>query len=178
MDNAAFDRLARSLRVRGDRRLTLLLLAGLGAGGVISNSPGVSAKPCKRGKKKCGKRCIPKQDCCKDAECDGELVCRRGDCRCPGGKRLCGETCLDLRNDGANCGACGNVCDSGTCINGACNCIAEADCPEECTCFALQDVAAVCGVAAGDKPCDDNTDCPLGSACLVTGVCSRPCPSE
>jgi hypothetical protein len=40
---------------------------------------------------------------------------------CPGGQTMCGGDCKNLRNDDANCGACGTACGNGfTCKMGAC----------------------------------------------------------
>ncbi|MDF2696401.1 MAG: Tryptophan synthase alpha chain [Labilithrix sp.] len=40
---------------------------------------------------------------------------------CPAGQVLCGEACVDLLSDGANCGGCANVCEvDRTCTQGLC----------------------------------------------------------
>src|SRR5688572_10305050 len=39
---------------------------------------------------------------------------------CAPGRTACGEMCLDLNNDPANCGGCGQVCGSGFCQAGIC----------------------------------------------------------
>jgi hypothetical protein len=41
-------------------------------------------------------------------------------CGCNQGHTACGQRCVDLQSDGANCGACGTICPRG-CANGACN---------------------------------------------------------
>lgn len=39
---------------------------------------------------------------------------------CPGAQALCGGACTRIDVDSANCGNCGNVCRSGTCVAGLC----------------------------------------------------------
>ena len=42
---------------------------------------------------------------------------------CPPGNQCCGPICVDVVNDAANCGNCGNVCPTGMpCIAGTCTC--------------------------------------------------------
>lgn len=39
---------------------------------------------------------------------------------CSAGTQLCGDTCLDLQTDTANCGSCGTSCGSNSCVAGVC----------------------------------------------------------
>lgn len=56
-------------------------------------------------------------------DADREQVCEGGTCRCPQGRTLCGETCIDARTDSENCGGCGIRCDEGlTCSGSGCVC--------------------------------------------------------
>lgn len=42
---------------------------------------------------------------------------------CPPGQQLCSGACIDVVNDAASCGSCGNVCPTGMpCIAGTCTC--------------------------------------------------------
>lgn len=82
---------------------------------------------------------------------------------CRGDATVCGDTCVSLRTDVANCGACGNVCPAGqTCSQGACACpTARPD---------------ACGDGASAFCTDLDTD-PLncgecGTACGAGKVCS------
>lgn len=119
------------------------------------------SKKCKGKKKKCGKKCISKKKCC-------------GGC---GQKTCCKGTCVDLATNAAHCGLCGNACASGECVHGACTCENFFDdCPQGvgCSCGLYVGGGAVCfdGISG---MCNDNDDCPIGSACLVNNTCSKPC---
>jgi hypothetical protein len=64
------------------------------------------------------------QACDDDADCPlpnyGCFDPPDGECACLPGFVLCGEDCVDIRNDPLNCGACGNVCDPAQCGTGRC----------------------------------------------------------
>jgi hypothetical protein len=89
---------------------------------------------------------------------DASLAC------CPGSV-ACGEACVDLTSDGANCGACGHACAAGArCQEGVC---------EAC--------ATVCGGECTDLRSDSYNCGACGSACAsdrtcTGGVCVR-CPT-
>lgn len=61
-------------------------------------------------------------ECGRDDECQGEEVCRSGECVCPVGKAKCsGEHCRDILSSEDHCGGCGLVCEpGGVCIDGLC----------------------------------------------------------
>jgi hypothetical protein len=70
MDDRRFDTWVRGLRMRllSRRRAIRLLPAGLGLlAGLVRLD--VVAASCPKGKKRCGKRCIPRRECCSRADC-------------------------------------------------------------------------------------------------------------
>ncbi|KAM7215189.1 hypothetical protein V8F06_009412 [Rhypophila decipiens] len=106
---------------------------------------------------------------------------------CTGGSVLCGATCIDVKNDPANCGGCGVVCDSGFCVNGACSlnsctgqtCDTFSACGPggSCVCASVTGGAGFCAdgatPCAGLTDCDTSADCPVGSVCAVGTCCTR-----
>lgn len=57
--------------------------------------------------------------CCA-GQCRGGAVCTNGQCACDQGRETCGDTCVNLQNDAANCGRCGRDCGGSKCTAGAC----------------------------------------------------------
>ena len=189
MDTDRFDALARQVCTGRSRRGLLRTLLGSGlafagaAGGELLTAEArkrrrKKKKSCKGGKKRCGKACIPSGNCCKDSDCGGGGTCDDGTCDCPDAKTLCGGSCVDLATDAANCGACGNACDTGECVHGACICVEPGDC-NGCVCaLGIEGDTACAGGLTADG-CTLDEDCPLGSFCRDTiggTFCSVPCP--
>jgi hypothetical protein len=134
-------------------------------------------KKCTGGKKRCGKKCIPRDNCCNDSDCSEITVCRNGECVCPDpGQAVCDATCIDVSADPANCGDCDFACASGECVNGACTCESAIQCAGLCACAPRLDGGNVC-FAGGNNgiPCDSDEDCPFRSLCFDNGFCSVPC---
>ena len=99
-------------------------------------------------------------------------------CRCVTGYTVCDGRCVDLFNDGANCGACATLCEGGICALGRCVAVtppvdagrdagdAAADAGDQCggSCASLANVATAectainrCSIvrcAAGFADCD------------------------
>jgi protein-tyrosine-phosphatase len=105
------------------------------------------------------------------ATCAGD-----GGCLCPAGQVVCGDRCVDVATDVANCGGCGLAC--GTlekCTAGACACEPSATrCGDKC--FALATDTSHCGACdtacASLQTCDAGScKCPAGSS-LCDGRCS------
>ena len=83
-------------------------------GGGGCNPPCAANETCVNG------TCQP-NGCTTDADCPDAQVCHNGTCVCPANTEECNGNCVDEKNDPNNCGACGNVCGSGTgCQNGQC----------------------------------------------------------
>jgi hypothetical protein len=77
---------------------------------------GKKKKKCKGNKKKCGKKCIPKTNCCSSADCGGGgATCQGGTCLCPTGQNDCDGECIP---EDDCCPACsdGAICDGGVCV--------------------------------------------------------------
>lgn len=89
---------------------------------------------------------------------------------CPAGAERCGDLCVDLSSNPANCGACGHACGSGeACRSRTC----QVSCPggqAECggKCFELSNDPRNCG-ACGKV-------CATGEVC-GNGQCSANCPA-
>ncbi|EGX45535.1 hypothetical protein AOL_s00169g141 [Orbilia oligospora ATCC 24927] len=92
--------------------------------------------------------------------------------------------CQDVLSDPYNCGACGNTCESGTCINGQCSvpscdgssCGSLNGCGADCFCFKEASGKGFCGPnvsCAPLKDCNANSDCDIGEVCAISTCCSR-----
>lgn len=172
MDDDRFDSLTRRI---SSRRAVGGAIAGALAGVFGLNE--AEAARCPGGKKRCGKRCIPKRGCCTTAQCRPGAtgaICRRNRCVCPAGKMSCRTGCAGA--EGARCTGfatcCSKSCDflvgGGTCSS--CNglfCSSEADCCPGTPCLGNRcggclDRAVVC--TPGGQPCCES-EC-SGGVCL------------
>lgn len=104
------------------------------------------------------------------------------DVDCPTGEVACGEVCVDVESDAANCGGCGKACAEGeVCRDGVCSasCGAEeTSCDGECVDLD-RDAAncGECGHACGEGESCDAGECVPGSGCedgelRCDGVCT------
>lgn len=185
MDGERFDRWTKTLTTgTGSRRAALRLLAGGALAGILARlSLEEAAAGCGKVGDKCGG---DRGDCCTGARCkNGRCRCKRGWLDCDGNGR-----CENLRTNPSNCGGCGTVCPSGSCINGACTCATAGSsaCPVGCTCTfrrGFTETACIGPTSACDQnhtQCTSDADCTrLGSVCIApcsTGgpsYCSDPC---
>jgi hypothetical protein len=158
MQSFRFDALARSLSQSDPpaSRRTLLRVLGVGtlagalvpaagatAGGRAGPAKKGKGKGCKAGQRKCGKKCIPQDNCCKDADCNlcRDESCTKGTCGC-GPQEIdhngvCGKfpLCLTVsqlceRNDDCCSDHCDVIADNGErrCNRGIARCLTDFDC--------------------------------------------------
>jgi hypothetical protein len=155
MDDAHFDRLAAALAAAPSRRgLLRLSSAGIVPAlfGRLDSHEGAARKrrkkKCKGNKKKCGKRCIPRANCCTSDECPQGEVCRNGRC----------SDCATA-DDCPNAPACAEaVCDVGRCITT--HLPVGAHCSTNQFCIANETCDGVGGCQGGSpRDCDDGFAC-------------------
>lgn len=202
MDPTRFDSLTQRLVAIPSRRALLHAIGGLLTAGALTAAESDARrkrkpKKCKGGKRKCGKTCIPKSNCCTSAECDADETCRNGSCAvspCPPNQTRCDGQCVNTLTDAANCGGCGLSCAAGeTCrLGDCCQSLGETCVSEDQCCFSFcgaideekpngQDcrpgVSKRC-CADGDIPCLDTCDCCGSLICLDQQCCvasGQPC---
>lgn len=131
MDSNRFDAFVRSFTIAAPRRSALAGLLGGGLAALLTRFGSDDAeakkrrkkkKKCKRSKKKCGKQCIPKANCCQSADCGVNEKCTNGAC----------EPCLPQGTactDDAQC--CTGICDTYTnkCQQVRVDCESDDQCP-------------------------------------------------
>jgi len=162
VDGVQFDRLTRGLARVATRRG---VLGGAVAGllGAVAFETSVDAA--ERRRTVCRELSTP---CTRDGQCCSGICQRssrgvgrssRYQCSCRPGLTACGRTCHDLRTDPENCGACGVVCDSGECVDGACvepllECVGALPLGSACTkggeCCSLSCLNGVCSAPSVD----------------------------
>jgi hypothetical protein len=161
VDDATFDRLARTLSAGVERPLArrpavriiaggLLgaVLAGLGLGGVEAACAGP------------GRRCGDGKKCCPGS------VCKGGKCRCKGGQAPCAGRCCQA----SSCGRCrrGEVCHAGACLGTGCP-TGTRRCNGECI-----PTDACCGGCGGGKVCErGECRCPVGRTECAGRCCAE-----
>jgi len=132
---------------------------------------GASHRCCASGDQSCG----PDPCCASDEECCGDPsnptgCAKKGHCptctsECSGDTpTCCGTTCVDLETDEANCGECGNQCQSEeTCSNGLCCPNGQTNCNG--TCITSDQCCA-------DQDCTAGGECQSGTCDSSTNTCS------
>lgn len=175
MDGSRFDALARVLGGGGPRRpllgagLATLVAAGLsvsepldseGRGKGKGKGKG-NKKKCKGKTKKCGKKCIPADQCCSSADCGNGGQCSGGVCSCPANQKSCNGQCIPQS-------ACCTASDCGsaqTCRNGVCTCEPDTKaCGLEC----LPPTVCCSRACPGEQTCDNGE-------CLCANPSQNPC---
>jgi hypothetical protein len=148
MDGNRFDSLTRSI---SSRRTLGGAIAGTLAG--LLGLRDVAAAPCPKGKKRCGTRCIPRRNCCTNANCRPGAtgrICRNGRCGCSAARP---------KNCGGRCVAAGGCCSA-------------AECPTGATCSA----GGVCVCPPGQQSCGARCAGAEGTSCSgFATCCSRSC---
>lgn len=132
----------------------------------------VDSSPCET----CGEvQCIDVQSDAQNCgtcgnQCPDGLPCQVGQCMCPDGHELCGDTCIDTEASVENCGGCGEACEANkVCFFGTCadTCGALTECDGGCV--DSQSDPFNCGGC--DNACDPGTMCEAGGCeCPGDGV--------
>jgi hypothetical protein len=135
MDGERFDDLFRRFSLAATRRGGVRALTGFVLAAPVTALLGLAdseakkkrkrkkKKKCKGSTKKCGKKCIPSDDCCANADCGNGGSCVSGACTCTGGFKACNGACLPEADccDAADCDD-GDPCTQNVCnANGACS---------------------------------------------------------
>jgi hypothetical protein len=114
----------------------------------------------------------PPADVAADANTCGAHAERIGAaCRCVTGYTACDGRCVDLFNDGANCSACGRLCEGGVCALGRCVSVAPpvdagSDAGDAAACASMTP-GNCCGVACPTHPTASAATCEAGRCGLV-----------
>jgi hypothetical protein len=212
MNERIFDAITRHAAAPISRRGITHALAGLVLGGAwasllsIGNAEAKKKgkrkkrRTCKGNKKKCGKKCISKSDCC--VECSGGKTCQDGKCACPSGEYDCQGTCIPEGEccTAADCDS-GEICVQGQCVTGQGTCQAGQDvCIDitdecgggDCYCYTSMSNETRCGFKLSLTDClacSSDTECAAffpdipgvfcvldtGENCVCGGVCYAPC---
>jgi len=110
-------------------------------------------------------------DVARDANCPAHAERVGAACRCVAGYTVCDGRCVDLFNDGANCGACASLCEGGICALGRCVAVAPPpdagrDAGDAAACVSMTP-GNCCGVACPTRPHASAATCAEGRCGIV-----------
>lgn len=155
MDPTRFDQLTRALTDRRPSRRSLFgVLAGAAVAAGFAAGEETVAKPkrCPKGKKRCGRKCIPIAKCCTAADCGEGETCTKGVCTGGGGGGTPPDQCPVVSTCNAEPNACGR----------------NAENTEDCICLRAVDGNTICvnpvETCQGLKPCT-STNGPEETSC-------------
>jgi hypothetical protein len=199
VDAARFDALLRSLSETLSRRavsaftvtgLLTTALSHIDADAKKKKKRKKKKKKCKGSTKKCGKKCIPLDDCCTNADCPTGGACAGGLCICPNGQHACSGECVDEEqcclqcdedccdgNEVCHGDSGGQICQTGGCPEtdyctapdtffcattpNTCVCATTADDSSENTCVLLEAT-----LATSCESCSSSSECGAGKVCI------------
>jgi hypothetical protein len=179
MNEQSFDALARRAVTATSRRSVAQTLAGLTLGGAWGSLLGIAdagakkkrkkkKKKCNGNKKTCGKKCISKNDCCKDSDCGPSGTCVGKSCACLSGFMDCQGVCIPADECCGGCPA-DRVCQGGSCgcpsgqydCQGTCipttQCCTDASCGTGDICVQGLCVTGQGTCQGGDDVCSDSS---------------------
>lgn len=186
MDEDRFDRVARTLAELRSRRSTMPFLgasalAALGISSSVQRAFGKGkgkgkGKKCKKGEKKCGKKCFDLDKTFKhcgkcDNECDPGQQCQLGTCldtcetACTSPLVCCVDECVDTTSEAQHCGSCFKACaENEVCRFANCGCLGPR-CP-----VSGSNETRCCPDANGTC-CEGGRCCPNSGICITSGLC-------
>ncbi len=200
MHSTLIDALVRFWGTRS-RRDSLRLLTGSGLAALLTRLDHGSArerqkhkkrrKKCKGNTQKCGKKCIPRSDCCTNANCGPGGACLAGACVCVNGFTKCQFACVPEDEGCCSAPECeaGQKCLANDSCATICSGLVAGECGGGCLCTVenvegLQhcvDIRSDCDELP--QTCASTAECPLGQQCQRVGCAGNPmrcvplCPS-
>jgi hypothetical protein len=168
MDGQRFDDLTRRLVVRGSRRWAFRGLLGVASAVWTGGWETASAVACRSDEKyRGGFGCV----CLTTGRPPTPPGSR---CPCPSGQQRCGDACVRIDRDPANCGECGRHCpvDRPYCVGAACvACRRDADCDDGIGCTVDVCRGGACLNTPDQAFCDDGNPCTI-DACDPDAGCT------
>ena len=188
MDGHEFDAWTRRFATATSRRAVLRGLIGGGAAALASRSSttlGAKADICHRTGNgsfeliNVNTAALPDHEAHGDGYLGTDAHCSACGNACVAGQSCCAGSCVDLLSDPGNCGGCGTVCESGSCLDGGCGCAdGLTDCAGACVDTTSDpNHCGACGAFCATGECFDSQcycgEVPCGGCEL--GVCDGAC---